>query len=165
MTNAPATSPSSTPPSSTPPAAGASAVVEARPGRLFLAAAVLALVAGAIWFAWLGITKEYYVVDGNEHGPYRPWQVIGAGVSMVVATVVAYLSVRGVLAVFVLPLTAAIGFAVPWTVDAAVSDDSGLFVIGAVLVYLGVSVGLGLVLGLVAPVANAITRAKGTESA
>lgn len=128
--------------------------------RVLVAAVVVALVAAAAWFAWLGWDDDYYLVDGVEQGPYRPWQVIGAGVTVVVVAVAGYLWARRFAAVPVLALAAAIGFAVPWTVDAAASDDSGLFAVGLVLLLGGITVGVALVLGVVAPIVAAVQNRK-----
>ena len=93
--------------------------------RLAGAAVALGVFAAAMWFAWLGWDHEYYQVDGVAQGPYRAWQVIGVGLSIAVAAVLAYVWVRGVWAIFVLAAAAIIGFAVPWTLDAASNDDTG----------------------------------------
>ncbi|MFC6695104.1 hypothetical protein [Nocardioides daphniae] len=116
-----------------------------RATAVLLAAVVLALVAAATWFAWLGWDDEYHVVDGEQQGPYRAWQVVGAGLTLVVATALAQLRARTGWAVMVLPAAATLGFAVPWSVHAAATDDSGLFLVGAVLLVIGAGVGLSLV--------------------
>lgn len=116
----------------------------------------LGLFAAAMWFAWLGWDNEYYQVDGVAQGPYRAWQVIGCGLSVAAASVLAYLRVRGVWAIFVLPASAVIGFAVPWALDAASTDDSGLWVVG--LLFLLVGGGLGLVFLLAVSAAVAASR-------
>ena len=59
--------------------------------RLALAAAALALVGAAMWFAWLGWDDEYYFVDGVAQGPYRAWQVIGCGLCVALASVAGYI--------------------------------------------------------------------------
>lgn len=124
--------------------------------RLGVTALALAIFAAAMWFAWLGWDDEYYEVDGVAQGPYRAWQVLGCGLSIAVAAVLAQLWVRGVGAVFVLAGAAAIGFAVPWTVHAAANDDSGLFVVGLVLLLVGAGGGLAVLLGLTAAISTAL---------
>ncbi|WP_110180981.1 hypothetical protein [Nocardioides solisilvae] len=116
--------------------------------RLALVAVALALFAGAMWFAWLGWDDDYYLVDGVAQGPYRPWQVVGCGLSVAIGAVAAMLALRGrgvVRAGAVPVLTAAAlgGFALPWSVHAAATDDSGLWAVG--LFFLLVGGGLGLV--------------------
>lgn len=129
-----------------------------RVARLGGAAVALALFAAAMWFAWLGWDHEYYRVDGVARGPYRAWQVIGCGVSVAAAAVVAYLWVRGGWAIFLLAAAGVIGFAVPWTLDAASTDESGLFVVGLVFLLVGGGIGLVIVLALTAAVSAAVGR-------
>jgi hypothetical protein len=113
---------------------------------MWLTALALALFAAAMWFAWLGWDHEYYLVDGVAQGPYRAWQVIGCGVTIVTATVAAYLSVPRASAIFVLAGAAAAGFAVPWAYDAS-GDDTGLWLVGLVMLVIGGGLGLsGLLL-------------------
>ena len=120
--------------------------------RLGGTAVALGLFAAAMWFTWLGWDNEYYQVDGVAQGPYRAWQVIGCGLAIAAAAVLAQFWVRGVWAIFVLAAAADIGFAVPWTVDAASTDDSGLFVVGLLLLLVGGGVGLVVLLAVTAAV-------------
>jgi peptidoglycan/LPS O-acetylase OafA/YrhL len=115
--------------------------------RLWGTALLLALFTAAMWFAWLGWDHEYYKVNGVYQGPYRPWQVIGCGATVVAATVLAYLRVRTTGAVFVMAGAAAFGFAAPWSWDAS-SDDTGLWLVGLVFLSIGASVGLMVVLAV-----------------
>ena len=101
-----------------------------------------------MWFAWLGWDHEYYQVDGVPQGPYRAWQVLGCGLSIAVAAVLAYLWVRSVWAIFVLAAAADIGFAVPWALDAASTDDSGLWVVGLLFLLVGGGIGLMVLLAV-----------------
>ena len=103
-----------------------------------------------MWFAWLGWDHEYYQVDGVAQGPYRAWQVIGCGLSISAAAVLAYLWVPGVWAIFVLAAAAVIGFAVPWALDAAATDESGLWVVGLLFLLVGGGLGLLAVLTITA---------------
>ena len=119
---------------------------------------VLALFAGAMWGAWLGWDHEYYEVDGVSQGPYRAWQVIGCAVSILVAAVVAQLWTRRMWTVLVLAPVAVVGFAIPWAVDAAGSDDSGLFIVGLFFLLVGGVTGLVIVLTVVAAVAESLSR-------
>jgi len=75
--------------------------------RLSGTACALALFTAAMWFAWLGWDHEYYFVDGVALGPYRAWQVVGCGLSITTATVVAYLWTSGRAAILVLAGAAA----------------------------------------------------------
>lgn len=121
-----------------------------RAAHLGGAALALGLFAAAMWFAWLGWDHEYYQVDGVSQGPYRTWQVVGCGVSVVVAAVVAYLRVRSTAAVFVLAAAADLGLAVPWGLDAAATDETGLWAVGLVLLLVGVGGGLTVLLSVIA---------------
>lgn len=112
--------------------------------RLPIALLGLAIVAAAMWFAWLGWDDDYYEVDGVVHGPYRTWQVIGCGAVVCVAAVAARVwAGRGAV---LLAAAASVGFAVPWSVHAASTDDSGLWVVGLVLLLVGSFIGLVVVL-------------------
>lgn len=124
--------------------------------RLAIAAPALMLFAAAMWFAWLGWDHEYYEVDGVAQGPYRTWQVLGCGLAIAVAAVVAQLWARTPWGVLVLAPAAIIGFAVPWTMDAAATDDSGLFVVGLILLVIGGGVGLSFLVGATAAVQYAL---------
>ena len=99
-----------------------------------------------MWFAWLGWDHEYYQVDGVAQGPYRAWQVLGCGLSISVAAVLAYLRVPSVWGIFVLAAAATIGFAFPWALNARSTDESGLWVVGLLLLLVGSGVGLVVVL-------------------
>lgn len=93
--------------------------------------------------------------DAAGEDPYRAWQVLGCALSISVAAVLAYLWVPSVWAVFVLAAAADLGFACAWAVDAASTDESGLWVVG--LVFLVVGGGIGLLV-LLAVTAIAATR-------
>lgn len=118
--------------------------------RLMLAAVALGFFAAAMWGAWLGWDQEYYQVDGVPHGPYRAWQVLGCALSIAAAAIFAYLRVPGIRSVFVLTAASVIGFAVPWTVHAAITDDSGLWIVGALFLLVGGGVGMLILLTLTA---------------
>lgn len=108
----------------------------------------LAVFSAAMWFAWLGWDHEYYLVDGYPQGPYRAWQVIGAAATVVAGAVVAYAVVRRAWAIVPLAAAGALGFAVPWSIDAAQTDDSGLWVVGLILLLGGAGAGLLVVLAI-----------------
>jgi hypothetical protein len=120
-------------------------------------AVALGLFAAAMWFAWLGWDHEYYQVDGVAQGPYRAWQVLGCALSISAAAVLAYLWVPSVWAIFVLAAGAAIGFAFPWALNAASTDESGLWVVGLLFLLVGSGLGLLAVLTITA-VADARRR-------
>lgn len=118
-------------------------------GRLLTVTLLAGVFAAAMWYAWLGWDHEYYYVDGVAQGPYRAWQVICCALSLAVGSVVAYLVVRRLSAVWLITAATAIGFVVPWTVDAASEDESGLFAVGAFFLVIGIGVGIGTLLLIV----------------
>ncbi|WP_110239614.1 hypothetical protein [Nocardioides gilvus] len=126
--------------------------------RLGVAALGLTLFAAAMWFAWLGWDHEYYEVDGVAQGPYRAWQVLGCGLSIAVGAVLAQLWVRSPWGVLALAPAGILGFAVPWTADAAASDDSGLFIVGLFLLVVGGGIALVTLLGVTALIQHNIRR-------
>jgi hypothetical protein len=119
---------------------------------------VLGLFAAAMWFVWLGWDHEYYQVGGVSQGPYRAWQVLGCGLSLAAAAVLAYIWVRTVWAIFVLAAAAVIGFAVPWALDAASTDDSGLWVVGLLFLLVGGGSGLLVLLAVSAAATRCLPR-------
>ena len=99
---------------------------------------VVAVLAGAAWFGWMGWDEEYQVdpVTGVGSGPYEAWQVIGCVVSLLVVFVAALL-------LGVRPLVAApaltIAFAAAWATTEAPRDGDGLFAVGLVLLVVGLA--------------------------
>lgn len=105
------------------------------PLRLLPLIVVLAGGAALSYAAWLGWDRQYDVdpVTGDYSGPYQAWQVVGCVVTLaVLATVAGWLRRPG-LAVAVVPVV----FTLLWSRDAARTDDSGLWVVGAVLLACG----------------------------
>lgn len=106
----------------------------------------LALFAAAMWAAWLGWDTEYYEVDGEMHGPYREWQVIGCGLCVTAGAVLAQVWHRATAMVVPLAAASVVGFSVPWTVRAMATDDSGLFFVGLLMLLVGGGVALAVLL-------------------
>jgi hypothetical protein len=97
--------------------------------------AVIAVTAG-LWYAWMGWTPT----DSDFH----TWQVAGCLISLIVLLVGAQLlGVRPWLAGPALVVT----FTVVWTMWAARADDDGLFVIGSMMVFMGMGIGTALIAG------------------
>lgn len=132
--------------------------------RLGGTALALGFFAVAMWFSWLGWDHEYYLVDGVTQGPYRSWQVLGCGLSIATAAVLAHLWVRGVRAIFVLAAAACVGFAVPWALDAAATDDSGLWVVGLLFLLVGGGLGLVALLSISAAVMSRLPPRPGSDN-
>ncbi|MET7707684.1 hypothetical protein [Micromonospora sp. NPDC005413] len=107
-------------------------------GVLFLAAATV-----GVWLLWLGWDTEYTVdpETGNTSGPYEPWQVIGCVLTLVLLAALA--GTR--LSPWLVGAVMAVAFTAAWTWQAASSDDSGLWAVGAVLVLIGMAIGSTLV--------------------
>lgn len=122
--------------------------------RLLVATLALGAFAAAMWLSWLGWDQEYHQVDGVAQGPYRAWQVVGCALSIGLATVLAYLWVRSAWAIVVLAAAGVVGFAVPWTIHAASTDDSGLFMVGLLFLLVGGGIALVVLLSLTAAVAR-----------
>jgi hypothetical protein len=100
----------------------------------------LGAVFGALtWGSWLGWdrTTSYDVITGTEQTPYVTLQVLGCALTVGVVT--------AVLAARWHPVAGAagvsVGFWLAWTVDASTQDDSGLFMVGAVMLAVGLAAG------------------------
>lgn len=99
--------------------------------------ALVAALAAACWFAWLGWDTTYQLdAAGVASGPYEAWQVAGC-VASLAAVVVLGTVAAGALVTVVL-VTGSFTFA--WS-SAASSDPSGLWLVGALLVLLGTAFG------------------------
>ncbi|MBF5083609.1 hypothetical protein [Quadrisphaera sp. INWT6] len=100
----------------------------------------LAVLAGlAVWAAWLGWddTTSYDVVTRQDESPYVTLQVLGC--ALTVGVVTALLAARWS------PVVAATGVSVgfwwAWTAWAAAYDDTGLFLVGALMLAVGLAAG------------------------
>lgn len=109
-----------------------------RPGRCWRVV-IPAVLSFAAWIAWLGWDHSYYydAVVGAYQGPYRPWQAIGCVLTLLLASLIAGVLLRPVIAA----LWVTLPFALAWTIDAGVQDESGLFGVGAVMIGIGLYVG------------------------
>lgn len=110
-------------------------------------AVALALLTAATWWAWLGWDTEYYVdpVTGDTNGPYRSWQVAGCVLCLAVLAVVG----GALLPPWVVAPIMTVVFTACWAARAASDDSSGLWVVGAVAVFIGVGVGSTVLSGAV----------------
>lgn len=120
--------------------------------RSLLGAALLAVAPVVTWYAWLGHDTEYYLDEaGNQAGPYTTMQVAGCVLTLVALLVAAVL-------LRVHPLVAAaamtLAFTVAWTAHAAAEDETGLFLVGTILVFFGMAAGTTVV----ALIARALRR-------
>ena len=103
-------------------------------GGLFLAMATV----GA-WWLWLGRDTRYTVdpETGSTTGPYEPWQVVGCVLTLAVLAALAGTRLSPWLVAPVMT----VAFTVAWSWQAASTDDTGLWAVGAVLVLIGMAVG------------------------
>ncbi|MEU8393250.1 hypothetical protein, partial [Micromonospora sp. NPDC048843] len=103
-------------------------------GVLFLAAATV----GA-WILWLGWDTRYTVdaQTGASSGPYEPWQVIGCVLTLVLLAALAGTRLSPWLVAPVMT----VAFTAVWSWRAAGTDDSGLWVVGGILVLVGMAAG------------------------
>jgi len=112
--------------------------------RSFFGSVVVAAATVAAFFAFLGrdTTKTLDAATGNETGPWSTAQVAGClGVLLIVLVAAVLLRVHPLLAAAAMT----VAFVVAWTVAAAASDETGLFLVGAVLIFLGLAAGTTLV--------------------
>ena len=115
--------------------------------KLFRATAGLFTLAATtvlVWWAWLGRDTELQLdpATGDYSGPYTTAQVAGA-----VLTLAALLIAAVLLRVPALPAAAVmtVAFTAAWTVQAAGTDETGLFGVGAILVLGGMAAGTTVV--------------------
>jgi hypothetical protein len=92
---------------------------------------------------------------GNYGGPWTTGQVAGCVLTMLVLLIGAVCAgLRPVLAAAVMTLA----FAVPWTIQAAATDDTGMYGVGLTLLLVGMGFGTWLVALLTAMAARAVTK-------
>ena len=109
-------------------------------------AGLLGLAAATVftWWAWLGRDTEMQLdpATGDYSGPYTTAQVAG-----LVLTLAALLVTAVLLRVPALPAAAVmtVAFTAAWTAQAAATDDSGLYLVGTILVLAGMTAGTAVV--------------------
>jgi hypothetical protein len=108
------------------------------------------------WFGWLAWDHEYQIdpATGIGQGPYEAWQVFGCVLTLLVAAVVAGLAHRPAVAA----LWVMLPFTVCWTVDAARTDETGLFAVGTLLIAGGLYLGAWGVAGVSGAAVRAVGR-------
>lgn len=128
--------------------------------RPLLGALALAGVTALNWFAWLGHDTRYDVdpVTQVASGPYSAPQVAGCLITMIVLLMLAILA--GVPRWFA-AAAMTVSFTVAWTAQAASVDDTGLFMVGAMMVAIGMTVGTVVV----AAVTDALFHPRGRQPA
>ncbi len=105
---------------------------------------VLALASAGSWWGWLAWDETYQTdpVTGVASGPYEGWQVVGCVLSLLVVALVAH-RVLGPVAVTV---TMTVCFTLAYAATAVPTDETGLAMVGVLMV----AAGLGTVSTLVA---------------
>lgn len=101
----------------------------------FLTVAALSVL---LWWGWLGWDTQYQVdaATNEASGPYQAWQVIGCALSLLILLVSAVLAgLRPLFASAALTLA----FTTAWTAQAATTDDTGLYIVGALLLFVGLA--------------------------
>lgn len=119
--------------------------------RLVLSGAQLTLLGGLLlatatvgtWLAWLSWNTGYQVdpETGATSGPYAVWQVAGCVLTLAVVAAAG----GWWLSPWLVAPVMAVAFTVPWAVQAASTDGSGLWAVGATLVLIGTAAGGGVV--------------------
>lgn len=110
-------------------------------------AVVVAVAVVAVYLAFLGWDQQPDVDPDSDAqtGPYRPWQLVGAGIGLIFIAFLAGRAGRGKLVTAMLPLTLTVCFAV----DAATDPNAdGLWILGAALVAVGSLLGTAAVAAL-----------------
>lgn len=100
----------------------------------------LTLVLGAATYAaWLAWDTDYYFDAGvgAYQGPYRPAQVVGCALTFGLVT--ALLAVRW--RPIVVAAGTTLGFWLLWTVQSSVQDETGLSIVGSLLLLIGLAAG------------------------
>lgn len=99
-------------------------------------AVTVVLLAWAAWWGWMGWDTEYQLdpATGNESGPYETWQVLGSAACVVLIVVVATLVWGRRTAI----VATTVGYTLGWCVTSLPEDESGLALVGAVMVLVGV---------------------------
>ncbi|GLF94997.1 hypothetical protein [Streptomyces yaizuensis] len=129
-----------------------------KPAPDLLVTLVLAGVAAALWAAWLGWDQHRDVhPDGSTTGPYEAWQVIGLGLTLLVAVGLA--AFREYVVASVIGVTAGLTVAsfYDWS-----DDSTGLFGVGVGLIMMGSLAATGIVSFLIASAKrNSVLRGAG----
>lgn len=123
------------------------------------ASAVLALLTASCWWVWMAWDHSYQIdpATGTTSGPYQAWQVIGCVVCLVALGVGATVHLAAWL---VIPIMS-IAFTAAWSWTAASADSTGLWGVGAMLVFVGMLAGTFLVVGLTAIVRSGVEEQSG----
>jgi len=122
-----------------PPVARMERVNISNRARILPASLPLAAATVGSWAAWLSWETGYRTdpVTETVSGPYSWWQVAGCVVTL---AAVAGVAGRWLHPLLVAPIMAT-AFTVAWSVRAAADDETGLWIVGAFLVFAGTAAG------------------------
>lgn len=117
-------------------------------GRRLALGAALAVLTASCWWGWMAWDHTYQTdpETGTTSGPYQAWQVIGCVVCLIILAVGATIRLSAWLVIAIMTVT----FTVAWSATAASGDETGLWMVGALLVFVGMLAGTGLVSGVTA---------------
>lgn len=106
------------------------------------------MLTAACWWAWMAWDRSYQTdpATGVTSGPYQAWQVVGCVVCLVALGVGASVRLPTWLVIPVMH----VAFTAAWSWTASGADDTGLWGVGALLVFVGMVVGTGVVSGITA---------------
>lgn len=125
--------------------------------RQVIGAFVVAILTDLVWLGWMGWDTRYDIdpVTQQQSGPYEAWQVIGSAISLLVVLVGALLlRVRPVVASVAMTVT----FTASWVSAAVTRDDSGLHLVGALLLLLGLAAATTIVSVITLAIRSAARR-------
>lgn len=119
-------------------------------GKRFALGVALAVLTGSCWWGWMAWDHTYQTdpATGTTSGPYQAWQVIGCVICLIILAVLATMRLPVWLVIAIMTVT----FTVAWSATAARGDETGLWGVGAMLVFLGMLAGTGLVSGVTAAI-------------
>lgn len=113
--------------------------------RSALGALTLAGSTVAAWWLWLGRDTEYQIdpATGVATGPYETSQVVGCVLTLAALAITAGLVLRP----WIVVPTMAAAFTIAWAVEAS-QDETGLWLVGAAMVFAGLGMGAALLSGI-----------------
>jgi hypothetical protein len=107
--------------------------------RRLVGAVVLVLLTAASWLVWSG-----WAALAPAFERFAPWQIAGTAVTAAVLAILAPRWLPAWLVGILMPLA----FTAAWSVTAAASDDSGLWVVGAAMMLVGTVVAAAVLVPL-----------------
>ncbi|MCC3298425.1 hypothetical protein [Arthrobacter caoxuetaonis] len=114
--------------------------------KTVLAATALVVLSAGLWWGWFGwdTQRDIDPATGASSGPYEWWQICACIVSWAVIAWAGTELLEPAVVIFLMPAA----FTASWILSSALTDDSGLWAIGAVLVAAGTLAANALFVGL-----------------